>query len=136
MNGSWSSWNPDNAAQSGLAETPSTYVAMWQHVVNYFRNAGVTNVKWVWAPNVDDGTGTMAAYYPGDGYVDDVGLDGYNNAYSQNGSWLAPTRCSDRATPNWKASRAGRSSSPRPRQLKRTVQRRPLVRAKLNGWSN
>jgi mannan endo-1,4-beta-mannosidase len=90
MNGSWSGWNPDNAAQAGLGESPSTYVAMWQHVVNYFRNAGVTNVKWVWAPNVDAGTGTMAAYYPGDSYVDDVGLDGYNNAYTQDGSWLTP----------------------------------------------
>jgi hypothetical protein len=90
MNGSWSAWNPDNVAQAGLGESPSTYVAMWQHVVNYFRNAGVTNVKWVWAPNVDAGAGTMAAYYPGDSYVDDVGLDGYNNAYTQGGSWLTP----------------------------------------------
>jgi len=77
MNGSWSDWNPDNSAQPA-GETPATYVAMWQHVVNYFRSAGVTNVKWVWAPNVDGGDGSMAAYYPGDSYVDYVGLDGYN----------------------------------------------------------
>jgi mannan endo-1,4-beta-mannosidase len=88
MNGSWApySWlNPDQPA----GETPATFVAMWQHVVNYFRAAGVSNVKWVWSPNVDGGTGTMAAYYPGDGYVDDVGLDGYNYAYYQ-GSWVSP----------------------------------------------
>ncbi len=90
MNGAWSGWNPDNAAQAGLDETPATYVAMWRHVVNYFRAAGVTNVKWVWSPNVDGGTGTMAPYYPGDSYVDEVGLDGYNYAYTQGASWLTP----------------------------------------------
>jgi hypothetical protein len=90
MNGSWSQWNPGNAAQAGQGESPATFVAMWQHVVNYFRASGVTNVKWVWAPNVDDGDGAMAAYYPGNGYVDYVGLDGYNYAYTQGGPWQTP----------------------------------------------
>jgi hypothetical protein len=90
MNGSWSAWNPSNSAQAGLGENPATFVAMWQHVVNYFRAAGVTNVRWVWSPNVDGGTGTMAAYYPGDNYVDDVALDGYNYAYTQGASWQTP----------------------------------------------
>ena len=90
MNGSWSAWNPGNAAQAGLGETPATFIAMWRHVVNYFRAAGVTNVKWVWSPNVDGGTNTMAAYYPGDNYVDDVALDGYNYAYTQGAPWLTP----------------------------------------------
>jgi hypothetical protein len=91
MNGSWTDWNPANAAQPA-GETPATYVAMWQHVVNYFRAAGVTNVKWVWAPNVDGGDGSMAAYYPGDAYVDYVGLDGYNYAYTQSAPWLTPAQ--------------------------------------------
>jgi Glycosyl hydrolase family 26 len=90
MNGSWSQWNPGNAAQARQGETPATFVAMWQHVVNYFRAAGVTNVKWVWAPNVDAGDGAMSAYYPGDRYVDYVGLDGYNYAYTQGGPWQTP----------------------------------------------
>ncbi len=88
MNGSWAPYSPLNADQPA-GETAATFVAMWQHVVNYFRAAGVTNVKWVWSPNVDGGTGTMAAYYPGDSYVDDVALDGYNYAYYQ-GSWVTP----------------------------------------------
>jgi hypothetical protein len=90
MNGSWSGWNPSNPAQEGQSETPATFVAMWQHVVNYFRAVGVTNVKWVWAPNVDGGTGTMGAYYPGNSYVDYVGLDGYNYAYTQDAAWQTP----------------------------------------------
>ena len=90
MNGSWAGWNPTNVAQKGQDESPATFVAMWQHVVNYFRTSGVTNVRWVWSANVDGGGGTMAAYYPGDRYVDDVGLDGYNYAYSQGASWQTP----------------------------------------------
>ena len=90
MNGSWTGWNPNNTAQKGRGESPATFVAMWRHVVNYFRAAGVTNVKWVWSANVDGGGGTMAAYYPGDSYVDYVGLDGYNYAYSQVEAWQTP----------------------------------------------
>jgi len=44
--------------------------------------AGATNVVWVWSPNhvsVPNTTWNAAAnYYPGDGYVDWVGIDGYN----------------------------------------------------------
>ncbi|MDX1531405.1 MAG: glycosyl hydrolase, partial [Rhodothermales bacterium] len=40
------------------------------------------NVAWVWSPNVvsvpDTPDNDMHRYYPGDAYVDWVGLDGYN----------------------------------------------------------
>jgi hypothetical protein len=77
MNGSWSEWYSSGPA----------FIAMWKHVVTYFRNAGVTNVRWVWAPNV--GT-NLAAYYPGDSYVDYVGLDGYNQAQAAGVPWETP----------------------------------------------
>jgi hypothetical protein len=77
MNGSWSEWYSSGPA----------FIAMWRHVVTYFRNAGVTNVRWVWAPNI--GT-NLAAYYPGDSYVDDVGLDGYNQAQAAGVPWETP----------------------------------------------
>ena len=97
MNGSWAGYSPSNSDQPA-GTTPATFVAMWQHVVNYFRAAGVTNVKWVWSPNVDGGTSgcdaagsttaCMAPYYPGDNYVDYVGLDGYNDA----SVWQTPSQ--------------------------------------------
>ena len=68
MNGDWYGWSGD----------PSDYVAAWRHVVTIFREEGATNVKFVWAPNVDNGSYPFAAYFPGDSYVDYVGLDGYN----------------------------------------------------------
>lgn len=72
MNGSWAPWE---GAING--NTPAEYVAAWQHVVSLFRAAGATNVTWVWAPN-NGPTGTIASYYPGDSWVDVLGIDGYN----------------------------------------------------------
>ena len=73
MNGYWYPW-----ASVG-SNTPALFVAAWQHVVGIFRDAGVTNALWVWSPNVLRGTsGTpLAEYYPGDKWVDLMGLTGY-----------------------------------------------------------
>jgi len=68
MNGTWYPWSRS-----------SSYVAAWRHIVSVFREAGADNVRWVWAPNVDgDGSKPFAQYFPGDEWVDYVGLDGYN----------------------------------------------------------
>ncbi len=68
MNGDWYPW-------SGK---PSAYVAAWRHSVSVFRHEGADNVKWVWSPNVEQGSYPFARYFPGDAWVDYVGLDGYN----------------------------------------------------------
>ena len=69
MNGNWYPW--------GLGvngNTASDYIAAWRHVVRVFRNENANNVKHVWAPN----TGSFSSLWPGDEYVDYLGLDGYN----------------------------------------------------------
>ncbi len=67
------------------AVSPSDYIAAWQRIVTIFREAGATNAAFVWAPNAFPGsTGTQAAaWYPGDSYVDWMGLD----AYPQSAPW-------------------------------------------------
>jgi hypothetical protein len=67
--------------------TGSSYAEAWRHVVSVFRQEGATNVKWVWAPNVDYGGRPFAQYFPGDQWVDYVGLDGYNWGTSSGDSW-------------------------------------------------
>lgn len=74
MNGDWYPWG----------QKPSAYVKAWRHVHGIFRQEGATNVVWVWSPN-NTPAGTLNQYYPGDAYVDWVGLDGYNWGESQ--SW-------------------------------------------------
>jgi hypothetical protein len=84
MNGSWS---PMNASRTG--NDPSRYVAAWRHVVDVFRQTGASNAVFVWCPNaIDDPVADWnhwTAYYPGDGYVDWVGIDGYN--WGNPGPW-------------------------------------------------
>jgi Glycosyl hydrolase family 26 len=68
MNGNWYGWSGD----------PTAFVSAWRHIVSVFRADGVTNVKWVWSANVNNGSYPFKAYFPGDEWVDYTGLDGYN----------------------------------------------------------
>jgi Glycosyl hydrolase family 26 len=74
MNGNWYAWSTGVAGQ-----TAADYVAAWRHIHNVFAALGVRNVKWIWSPNVEyTGSTSLGQLYPGDAYVDDVGVDGYN----------------------------------------------------------
>jgi hypothetical protein len=75
---------------AGAGNSPASFIAAWRHVVTVFRQAGATNVKWVWAPNTDcNGQCPFNAYYPGDAWVDYVGLDGYNFAAAHHIPWMS-----------------------------------------------
>jgi hypothetical protein len=71
MNAYWYSW--------GYRHTPAaTFVAAWRHIVTLFRAWGARNVTWLWTLQADEpGTGPVAAWWPGAGYVTWVGIDGY-----------------------------------------------------------
>ena len=57
----------------------SKYVAVWKHIVDQFRAAGATNVQWVWAPNHNAfAKPFIRQFYPGNAYVDWIGVDYYN----------------------------------------------------------
>ncbi|WP_242928758.1 glycosyltransferase [Pontibacter vulgaris] len=68
-------WSPE------YGNSPEKYVAAWRYVVDKFRQEGVTNVAWVWNPWKHT---TMLDYYPGDDYVDWIGVTAlnYGQAYS------------------------------------------------------
>ncbi|WP_063763189.1 glycoside hydrolase family 26 protein [Streptomyces sp. NRRL WC-3742] len=73
MNGYWYPWcEQTNGNQKGQ------YVQAWKHVHDIFKQAGATRVAWVWSPNVDyENATTLSTLYPGDDYVDWLGLSGY-----------------------------------------------------------
>ena len=83
MNGSWYPWG------KGVdGNTPADYIAAWRHVVSIFREEHATNVKWVWSPNTFGyGTARFEEFYPGDEWVDWVGLDGYNFGSTMASGW-------------------------------------------------
>jgi len=73
-------WIAALVGKGGKAGSPSTFIAMWKHIVNYFRDNGVTNVSWQWSVGWNDANleiGTFRDYYPGDDYVDWTGIDAY-----------------------------------------------------------
>ncbi len=75
MNGDWFPWS---ITQNG--NTAQKHIDAWRKIREAFR--GATNVKFGWAPN-HDAVPDIAAnqfekFYPGDAYVDYVGLDGFN----------------------------------------------------------
>src|SRR4051794_20731121 len=74
MNGTWYPWG-----QGVNGNTPADYVAAYRHVHDVITAAGATNVIWVWSPiTVISRPGVpLAPLYPGDDYVDWVGLSVY-----------------------------------------------------------
>ncbi len=77
MNGDWSPWNA-----AGDLERTKDYIAAWRRVHRLFQEEGATNAIFVWSPNAEDipqePWNHWMNYYPGDAYVDWVGMDGYN----------------------------------------------------------
>ena len=62
-------WGPQN-------NKPEDYIAAWQHVVSRFREQGVKNAVWVWSPH--PAYYKYGEYYPGNEYVDWVGVGALN----------------------------------------------------------
>ena len=72
FNGNWYPWGTTGT-------TAADFVAAWRHTHDLFAAAGATNVIWVWDPNdiFPMPNVSLKPYYPGDAYVDWVGVTGY-----------------------------------------------------------
>jgi hypothetical protein len=74
MNGNWFPWSEErNGNHKG------EYVQAWRHVHDRFTAIGATNAIWIWSPNVITARPSvkLAPLYPGDDYVDWMGMVGY-----------------------------------------------------------
>lgn len=110
MNGDWYPWagaangggQSDGFGDPTLPDGPERFVAAYRYIHDRFTAQGADNVLWVWCPNAPFSTmvralgewNRVAAYYPGDAYVDWLGFDGYNwgaSAYGQrfNATWTS-----------------------------------------------
>lgn len=86
MNGIWYPWaETDGAGNPINGNNPGDYVKVWQYVHDIFEAEGANElVIWVWSPNIVNNLPTShktLAYtqslYPGDDYVDWVGVSAY-----------------------------------------------------------
>lgn len=72
FNGNWTTYGYS-------AESTANFIAGWKYIVNRLRQGGASNIKFVWAPNVwhNSNTTDPRPYYPGDAYVDYIGVDAF-----------------------------------------------------------
>jgi hypothetical protein len=77
MNGNWFAWDGSHNGKN-----PAGFITAWRRMHRIFRAEGATDVAWVWGPNwnsgPDVGWNHFPHYYPGDAYVDWVGVSGYD----------------------------------------------------------
>lgn len=83
MNGDWYPWG--GGKRNGVplnGNTPASCAAGWRHVRQIFIDEGATNVKFVWSVNhlsiPNTAENAISKYWPGDTYVDIIGIDGFN----------------------------------------------------------
>ncbi|MCX8043504.1 MAG: glycosyl hydrolase [Desulfobacterota bacterium] len=100
MNGTWFPWSGIFYGGSTVIpgsnppryQGPETFKTAYRHVVDRVRAAGAKNVLWVFHPNntsePNEPWNRMAQYYPGDAYVDWLGLSAYGQQYPHTG-WIA-----------------------------------------------
>jgi len=82
FNGNWYVWSGNK--NGNVNGGPEKVVAVWKYVVDRFKKIGADNVKWLWVPHgpstdlSTESWNNVSNYWPGDEYVDWIGLDGYN----------------------------------------------------------
>jgi len=68
MNGPWFWWGK---------KKPADFIRVWRHMFRYFtEKKRLDNLLWIFGPNMGE---NAADYYPGDAFVDLVGLDAYTD---------------------------------------------------------
>jgi len=78
MNGNWFAWN---AAWNGRQQGAALFVRAYRHLVNVVRDAGATNVRWVFhvaaQDDPDASWNRLEAYYPGSDFISVLGVSAY-----------------------------------------------------------
>jgi len=99
VNGDWFPWNAtyNGANQTGYGDT-SEYDGMekfklaYRHIIDICRDNGVRNITWFYHVDAynspDVAWNTMKGYYPGDDYIDWIGVSVYG-AQSSSDSWVS-----------------------------------------------
>jgi beta-mannanase len=86
FNGDWYPWCVVNNDKN-----PRLVITAFRHIHDIFQEEGATNVKFIWCPNStsypQEKWNYMMEAYPGDEYVDFLGLDIYNGAGKELPVW-------------------------------------------------
>ena len=81
MNGNWFQWS--GIHNGGSTKGPENYVSAYRHIIDIFRDEKAINITWIFHPNnvstPDEKWNSMEAYYPGDDYIDWIGMSVYGS---------------------------------------------------------
>ena len=79
FNGTWYTWRADNDVKA------SYFASYWQQIVTTMRAVpGAANLKFCWNGAIGWTSYPMADAYPGDDYVDYIGVDVYDQSWAAN----------------------------------------------------
>lgn len=95
MNGEWVLYSSHK-----VGKDTDLFIDCWKYIYNKFKEQGVDNLIWVWNPNEkafpDFSYNNYLCYYPGNEYVDIVGLTSYNTGnYYRGEEWRSFSECYD-----------------------------------------
>ena len=87
MNGEWVAYSSHS-----VGKDTDLFIDCWKYIYDRFEAHGVNNLIWVWNPNEKSFPGfsynNYLCYYPGNKYVDIVGLTSYNTGnYYKGETW-------------------------------------------------
>lgn len=108
MNGNWFPWsgvlngagNPDFYGNKTYPDGPERYIDAYKHFVNIFRKYNANNITWVfhtnYLSNPEEEWNKMLYYYPGDDYIDWIGISVYG-AQKPTDYWIEFSEVMDNA---------------------------------------
>jgi len=109
VNGDWFSWN--GKYNGGNPDGPRRFRDAYRHIIDIFRREGVTNVTWVFHVDAqaspDSAWNAMRNYYPGDDYIDWLGISVYG-AQTRDEDWQTFTDVLDSGYPELAALSSGK----------------------------
>lgn len=71
-----------------VKNAPEKYIAAFRHLVGIFHEARVSNVQFIWCFGCGSQKPPPETWFPGDDYVDWIGLDGYNHGFTKDGKTI------------------------------------------------
>ena len=82
FNGGWYRW--------GAKSDPGAYAAYWRQIVNSMRSVPGQSFKFDWCPSIGSSGWAGDRAYPGDAYVDYIGMDFYDQSWIN--GWQDPVK--------------------------------------------
>lgn len=121
-NGDWFAWSGifnggdilDGYGDPAKADGPERFRDAYRHIIDLFRAQGVGNVTWVFHVNSanfpEESWNSMVSYYPGDDYIDWIGISAYGPLTPKEArqNWETFTEIMDAAYPEFSAISATR----------------------------